>query len=135
MPFYDYACDDCEVVFTIRKPIAEYKTPENCPECEEDARKVISPVGVIFKGDSWGDKNRRVANQMRNSRKKAGVRQEEKLRDGGFRGGDLIPNVGGERVDNWEEAAKLASSQGKSTAGYERLAAKKKSKTKKIITP
>ena len=135
MPFYEYACDDCEVVFTVRKPIAEYKTPENCPECEEEARKVISAVGIIFKGDSWASKNGRVASQMRDSRKKAGIRQEERLRDGGFRGGELVPNVGGEQVENWDEAAKLAGSQGKQTDGYKRMAAKEKAKTKKIVTP
>jgi hypothetical protein len=122
-------------VFTIRKPIAEYKTPEDCPECEVEARKVISAVGIIFKGDSWASKNGRVASQMRASRAAASIRQEEKLRDGGFRGGDLIPNVGGERVDNWDEAASLAASKGKQTDGYKRLAAKAKSKTKKLTSP
>ncbi|MDB4278588.1 zinc ribbon domain-containing protein [Deltaproteobacteria bacterium] len=132
MATYGYRCDTCEIEFDIRKSMSEYKTPEACPQCEGETRKLIQAVGVIFKGDSWASKNGRVASQMRDSRRKAGIRQEERVRDGAIPGGQLVPNVGGERVENWTEASKLAKSQGKSTAGYDAQAAKVKSKTKKI---
>jgi len=71
---------------------------------------------------------------MADRRRKAGIRQEEKVRDGGIPGGKLVPNVSGERVGSWEEAGKLAKSKGKSTEGYAKMAAKEKSKTKKLPT-
>jgi len=127
MPFYEYACDDCEVVFDVRKPVAKHDEPEMCPKCGEEARKVITGCGVIFKGDDWASKNNRVKSQMKDSRRKAGIRQESKVRDGGLSGGKLVPNVDGERVGSWDEAGKLATSKGKDASGYKRMAAKEKS--------
>lgn len=134
MPFYEYACDACEVVWTVRKPMSESKTEEKCPECGEAARKVITGCGVIFKGDDWSSKNNRVRGQMAESRRRAGVRQEELVRDGGAPGGKLVPNVEGERVESWEEAGRLAASKGKDTSGYRRMAVKEKALTKKVST-
>lgn len=134
MPFYEYACDECRVTFDVRKPMSRSDTAEKCPQCEGGTRKVITGCGVIFKGDDWSSKNNRVKGQMADRRRKAGIRQEEKVRDGGIPGGKLVPNVSGERVGSWEEAGKLAKSKGKSTEGYAKMAAKEKSKTKKLPT-
>jgi putative FmdB family regulatory protein len=132
VPFYEYACDDCEVLFTVRKRMAEHATPEQCPECDQEARKVISAPSFILKGDDWASKNNRIRGQMAESRRKAGIRQGERVRDGAIPGGKLVPNVDGERVDTWDEAGKLAASKGKDTGGYKRMAAKEKSLTKKV---
>jgi len=126
MPYYDYACDECEVIWTVRKPMAEGRTPEQCPECEGEARKVFSTAGVIFKGDGWASKDGRINRQMAEKNRRLDVKQKERIMDGGSPGGRLVPNVDGERVDSWEEAGKLAKSKGKDASGYTRLAAKEK---------
>jgi len=134
MPIYAYRCDACEHDFDVRKPMAESSTPEECPLCGGDTRKVFLPVGTIFKGDGWESKNTRVSRQMREKNRRLGAKQEERVKDGGVPGGKLVPNVGGERVDSWGEAKKLAASQGKDTSGYEQMERKEKSLTSKTGT-
>ena len=33
MPTYPYSCDDCEVLFKVKKPADLVRRPEPCPEC------------------------------------------------------------------------------------------------------
>ena len=134
MPIYGYRCDACEVDFDVRKSVSDYDTPEACPECEGDTRKLIVPVGFILSGDGFPGKNNRIQGQMRERRAEAGRRQEEKVRDGSAMGGKLVPNVGGERTESWAEAGRLAKSKGKDTTGYEVQAAKEKSLTKRTTS-
>lgn len=126
MPFYAYHCDACEHEFDVRKSMSKASDPEPCPKCEGETRKLVTGCGVIFKGDDWSTKNGRVARQMAKKNSRLNQKQDEKVRDGGIPGGRLAPNVGGERVDSWSEAAKLAKSKGKDTTGYEKLARKEK---------
>lgn len=42
MPIYEYACDDCEGVFELMRPVREASDPQPCPSCESDARRIIS---------------------------------------------------------------------------------------------
>jgi hypothetical protein len=79
---------------------------------------------TIFKGDSWTTKNNRVKAQMREKNKRLAAKEREQKGDGMIP--QLAPNVGGERVDSWNEAAKLAKSHGKDTSGYEAMARKAK---------
>jgi putative FmdB family regulatory protein len=134
MPFYDYRCEseDCGHEFTKRLSMSQHKEPQVCPECESPAKKLITGCGVIFKGDDWASKNSRVSKQMAENRRRAGLKQEERVKDGALPGGKLVPNVGGERVESWGEAAKLAKDKGKDTSGYEKMAAKEKTLTKKL---
>lgn len=126
MPFYECACDACEVLFDVRRSVAERDDPVECPQCGEGARRVVTAPGVVFKGDGWASKNNRVKGQMEEKNRRLKAKEQEMVGDGGVPGGRLVPNVGGERVDSWGEAAKLAKSQGKDTSGYKRLAAKEK---------
>ncbi|MFZ5931934.1 MAG: FmdB family zinc ribbon protein [Pseudomonadota bacterium] len=41
MPVYDYLCDVCGP-FTAMRPMAEYETPQTCPECSADAPRSLS---------------------------------------------------------------------------------------------
>jgi len=126
MPAYAYRCDPCDHEFDVVKPMSKSSEPEACPHCEGETRKLVLPVGAVLKGDDWPSKANRVNGQMRARRDAAGRRQQEKVNDGGIPGGKLAPNVGGERVESWSEAAKLAKSKGKDTTGYEKMAAKEK---------
>jgi putative FmdB family regulatory protein len=124
MPIYTYACDACEQDFEQVLPLSRYDEPQACPSCGETARKTVAPVGFILAGDGWASKNGRVAKQMAEKNRRLDSKQREMKHDGpGVR---LAPNVGGERVDSWSEAAKLAKSKGKDTSGYEKMAAKEK---------
>ena len=124
MPIYTYACDACEQDFEQVLPLSRYDEPQACPSCGETARKTVAPVGFILAGDGWASKNGRVAKQMAEKNRRLDSKQRELKNDGP--GVSLVPNVGGERVDSWSEAAKLAKSKGKDTSGYEKMASKDK---------
>lgn len=50
---YEYVCDSCRVKFNVHKPASEYNRDEACPRCKVGARRVVSPVGTIFKTDGF----------------------------------------------------------------------------------
>ena len=41
MPFYEYACDDCRIIYKTRHGI-DAAGPDKCPKCEASLRKVLS---------------------------------------------------------------------------------------------
>jgi putative FmdB family regulatory protein len=52
MPVYEYQCRDCGVRFERRQHITEDPI-KICPECGGEVRRLIQPVGVIFKGSGF----------------------------------------------------------------------------------
>ncbi len=52
MPTYQYACQDCGHRFDIRQRISDDPLTE-CPQCHGAIHRVISPVGIIFKGSGF----------------------------------------------------------------------------------
>ncbi|MCP4541017.1 MAG: hypothetical protein GY832_28100 [Chloroflexi bacterium] len=52
MPLYEYQCQDCGVRFERRQPISDDPV-KICPECGGDVRRLIQPVGIIFKGSGF----------------------------------------------------------------------------------
>ena len=53
MPMYVYRCNDCEHVFEVRQRMQD-EPLQQCPQCETGGlRKVISNVGVVFKGSGF----------------------------------------------------------------------------------
>ena len=133
MTTYPYECqaENCGHEFSIQMRMSEYDTKMKppCPECGSvDVMRILSAPMINFSGDGWATKNHRIAGQMRNKNKRLAAKEREQKGDGMIP--QLAPNVGGERVDSWSEASKLAKSKGKDTSGYDRLARKeKKAKT------
>jgi putative FmdB family regulatory protein len=52
MPTYHYRCKSCAHEFDQFQKFAE-EPLKFCPECGQDVRRVIQPVGVVFKGSGW----------------------------------------------------------------------------------
>jgi putative FmdB family regulatory protein len=53
MPIYTYRCENCGVQFD-RHQKYEDQPLRRCPECNKKAlRKVMSPVGIVFKGSGF----------------------------------------------------------------------------------
>lgn len=48
MPFYEYACDPCHVVYKTRHAISA-SGPEKCPRCSAALRKVVSAPSLNTK--------------------------------------------------------------------------------------
>ena len=62
MPIYEFQCTECREIFEDMVPVGQ-KT-HKCPVCGKKSKKIISPVGIIFKGSGWycKDNNKPTAN-------------------------------------------------------------------------
>jgi putative FmdB family regulatory protein len=52
MPIYEYKCESCGIAFE-RIQHFEDEPLKTCPECGGNVRRVLQPVGVIFKGSGF----------------------------------------------------------------------------------
>jgi putative FmdB family regulatory protein len=83
MPIYTYRCGNCGVQFDRHQKF-EDQPLTRCPECNKKAlRKVMSPVGIVFKGSGFYATDHRSPSggQSRASSEKA--EQAEKTEKGG----------------------------------------------------
>jgi hypothetical protein len=102
--------------------MSRHAEPQTCETCGAVAKKMVTAVNFNLSGDDWPSKNERIKKQMAAKNKtltsKQNTRQREQPQV------KLVPNVGGERVESWGEAKKLAESQGKDTSTYDPLVKK-----------
>jgi len=52
MPTYDYQCKVCSLRFELKKGFDE-SVEANCPQCCGEARRLFSPVPIVFKGPGF----------------------------------------------------------------------------------
>jgi len=52
MPTYRYRCSDCGNEFDQYQKFTD-EPLTTCPSCDGRIRRVIQPVGVVFKGSGW----------------------------------------------------------------------------------
>ncbi len=53
MPVYAYRCESCGVQFERHQSFSDNPL-KRCPECNKNSlRKVIGPVGIVFKGSGF----------------------------------------------------------------------------------
>jgi len=52
MPLYEYQCMSCSSQFQIRRGFHD-ESAVTCPKCQGKARRMPSPVSVIFKGPGF----------------------------------------------------------------------------------
>lgn len=52
MPLYEYSCRDCGHRFDTRQSIHD-EPLSVCPKCNGTIRRVIQPVGIVFKGSGF----------------------------------------------------------------------------------
>ena len=53
MPVYAYRCESCGIQFERHQSFSD-SALKRCPECNKNSlRKVIGPVGVVFKGSGF----------------------------------------------------------------------------------
>lgn len=52
MPIYEYECVSCGDHFERRQSFSD-EPIKVCPECGGATRKVLQPVGIVFKGSGW----------------------------------------------------------------------------------
>lgn len=70
MPVYAYRCESCGVQFERHQSFSDPEL-KRCPECNRNTlRKVIGPVGVVFKGSGFYATDHRSPSGMKSSSSK-----------------------------------------------------------------
>jgi putative FmdB family regulatory protein len=77
VPLYEYKCAVCGHRFEIRQGIREASLTE-CPECSGAIRRVVHPVGIVFKGSGFYKTDSRTASEASVS---AGEKKSESAGD------------------------------------------------------
>ncbi|CCW36618.1 putative regulatory protein, FmdB family [Chthonomonas calidirosea] len=52
MPTYGYQCTECQHEFQAFQTISAAPI-ETCPKCNGPVKRLLYPVGIIFKGSGW----------------------------------------------------------------------------------
>ena len=52
MPTYDYECPKCSTKFEQRQSFSD-ESKVKCPKCKTEAKRLFSPVPIIFKGSGF----------------------------------------------------------------------------------
>jgi putative FmdB family regulatory protein len=52
VPNYGYRCAECKHEFTVFQSMKDDPV-KICPECSGEVRRLMYPVGVVFKGSGW----------------------------------------------------------------------------------
>ncbi|MEJ7630575.1 MAG: FmdB family zinc ribbon protein [Nocardioidaceae bacterium] len=60
MPVYQYACTECGEQLEVRQSFTDATLTE-CPSCQGRLRKVLTAVGVVFKGSGFYRNDSRAA--------------------------------------------------------------------------
>ncbi len=68
MPTYEFKCSECDTVFELRRRIGDLKGAV-CPECGAPAKRIFSPVGVVFKGSGFHNTDYRKRPEEKGSKK------------------------------------------------------------------
>ncbi|MEK7353171.1 MAG: zinc ribbon domain-containing protein [Chloroflexota bacterium] len=52
MPTYEYECPSCSSRFEQKRSFTD-ESKVKCPKCQRQARRIFSPVPIIFKGSGF----------------------------------------------------------------------------------
>jgi putative FmdB family regulatory protein len=72
MPTYSYKCTECGHSYEVRQRYSDEPLTV-CPVCEGRIRRVISPVGIVFKGSGFyvtDNRNGKVKSKVNGDGKK-----------------------------------------------------------------
>lgn len=62
MPTYGYQCTRCDHQFDVFQRMSDAPIT-TCPECEGQVKRLLYPVGIVFKGSGWYITDSRNATQ------------------------------------------------------------------------
>jgi putative FmdB family regulatory protein len=113
MPIYVYQCADCDTQIEKRQGFADAPLT-TCERCGGSVRRVLQPVGIIFKGSGFYSTDSRSAST---NGKKDGAAGEAKPASGTESGGESSGESGGETKNgSGEKAAASTTTNGTTSA-------------------
>ena len=79
MPIYAYECRNCRLNFERMQSITE-EPVKICPRCGGQVRRVVQPVGIIFKGSGFYiTDNRQISAPEKGGELKEGEKASKKV--------------------------------------------------------
>ncbi len=86
MPVYDYECQSCSLRFEVKRGFNE-NSAVSCPRCQCQARRVFSPVPIIFKGSGFyvtdtAEEKNKVVNRRNGDKSSDKVKEPSKQTTG-----------------------------------------------------
>ncbi|HEX5414981.1 MAG TPA: FmdB family zinc ribbon protein [Chloroflexota bacterium] len=81
MPLYEYECRDCKNRFEVRQRMTE-EPISVCPTCGGPCRRVIHPVGIVFKGGGFYITDNRKGEESSTSSNSSEKKTENKPTEG-----------------------------------------------------
>lgn len=90
MPMYEYLCNDCGYDFERVQSFHD-EPLSTCPECGGTVRRVISAVGIIFKGSGWyiTDSKRQITAGKAGAKTTSGDDATDTAADGAAKDGEV----------------------------------------------
>jgi len=82
MPIYEYECEKCSLRFELRRSFNE-DGGGFCPKCGSEARRLFSPVPIIFKGSGFYVTDSRKGNPSSEDKAGPAGDGESSKKDGG----------------------------------------------------
>ncbi len=82
MPTYGYQCIDCKHEFSVFQAMKDDPIAI-CPECTGPVKRLLYPVGVVFKGSGWYINDSRKPDPAEKAEKAEKSEQGEKKADSG----------------------------------------------------
>jgi putative FmdB family regulatory protein len=119
MPTYSYHCDTGDHDFDIVQRFADDALTV-CPECGGSVRRVIQPVGVVFKGSGWYINDSRKSSGDGDSSRSGNKGTEKKSESTSEKSSEKTAD----KTSSTSEKAAASSSNSSSGSGSEKSAAK-----------
>ncbi len=66
MPTYGYQCTECKYEFSVFQNMKDDPVSV-CPECTGKVKRLLYPVGIVFKGSGWYINDSRPAEKAEKS--------------------------------------------------------------------
>jgi len=76
MPIYEYECEKCSLRFDLKKRFSDNGSGF-CPQCGGNARRLFSPVAIVFKGPGFYVTDSRKAHERFSDRADGDKRESE----------------------------------------------------------
>jgi putative FmdB family regulatory protein len=78
MPVYQYHCPKCNLKFDLKQSFSD-ESMVACPKCQNGAKRLFSPVPVIFKGSGFYSTDNRKSSPEADATEIKAVKKEDKV--------------------------------------------------------
>ena len=77
MPIYQYHCPKCNLKFELKQSFSD-ESMVACPKCQNGAKRLFSPVPVIFKGPGfYSTDNRKGSSESASTESKVDKKEDK----------------------------------------------------------